>query len=399
MTKILQIAYRMPFPDTDGGAIGIKNIAMGLQQAGAEVHFLGYNTQKHYVSLSEIPAYFKDKIDITSIAINNNPSILGALVNLLSSKSFHEVRFQTTAMEVALVKVLKLNSFDIIHIDGPFMAWLIPIIRQNSKAKIVIRAHNLEFMIWKRIANESKHSLKKWYFNLQAERIRKLELNVFKNADAVIAITAIDQKYIAENQPLTKTFISPAGVDLQRFCANDSPLINNSSICFLGSLEWLPNQEGMDWFLDKVWPLVTIKNPNIVFNLAGRRMPERFKNSNLHGLNAVGEVESAVDFLNNNSIVIVPLLSGSGMRIKIIEAMSLGRIVISTSVGAEGLHVEHLKNILIADKIEDFANWIIEVENNFTDYLYLGENAKKIILEQYNNQDITHQLLQFYKSL
>ena len=114
-------------------------------------------------------------------------------------------------------------------------------------------------------------------------------------------------------------------------------------------MDWTPNIEGLNWFLDEIWPEINRKFPKSHFYLAGRDMPEDFYKRKSPNVHIVGEVEDAKNFINSNSIMIVPLLSGGGIRVKIIEGMALEKAIISTSVGAEGLHISHKKNIWIAD--------------------------------------------------
>ena len=164
-------------------------------------------------------------------------------------------------------------------------------------------------------------------------------------------------------------------------------------------MNWIPNEEGIDWFLNKVWDLINMKMPDLKFYLAGREMPDWLINNKKTNVEVVGEVESAQDFINSKVIMIVPLFSGSGIRIKIIEGMALGKAIISTKLGAEGIHYEDNKNILIANTPEEFVDQIEKCIKSKKLCETIGFNARKLIEKKYDNKKIIQNLVDFYKEI
>ena len=162
-------------------------------------------------------------------------------------------------------------------------------------------------------------------------------------------------------------------------------------------MNWSPNIEGVNWFLDEISP--NIKSKDFKLHLAGRDMPTYLSNSNNENIVNHGEVDCANSFINKYDVMIVPLLSGSGMRIKIIEAMALGKAVITTRVGVEGIDARHRENVLIADTDQEFTAIIEELMQNHKLVKEIGRNARQLVESKYDNELIIKQLTSFYKTL
>ena len=158
----------------------------------------------------------------------------------------------------------------------------------------------------------------------------------------------------------------------------------------------MPNQDSIIWFKDKVWPIITKANPQLKFYIAGKDTSESFLKWNYENIIVLGEVDSAIDFINSKSIMIVPLQSGSGMRLKVVEGMALKKAIVSTSIGAEGIEYTNKENILIADTPEDFANGILNLLINDAFRQKIEINARKLIELNYNQDKLVENLCLFY---
>jgi glycosyltransferase involved in cell wall biosynthesis len=161
-------------------------------------------------------------------------------------------------------------------------------------------------------------------------------------------------------------------------------------------MEWMPNQQAILWFIKHVWEPVSEKYTSLKFYIAGRGMPESFLHLNEKNLVCVGEVADAKQFIQSKQIMIVPLFAGSGIRIKILEGMALGKAIISTSLGAQGIDVVNGKHLLIANTATEFIEAIDSLVSNPQLVSDLGNNARKLIEEQYDNEQVIKRLLAFY---
>ncbi|MGE5425268.1 MAG: glycosyltransferase family 4 protein, partial [Syntrophothermus sp.] len=184
-------------------------------------------------------------------------------------------------------------------------------------------------------------------------------------------------------------------IDLEKFPPGDEHF-EFPSLFSIGAMDWMPNSEGIRWFLDEVWPLIHEKFPDLPYYIAGRHMPDWLTRCRRANVKVVGEVECARDFMHSKAIMIVPLLSGSGIRIKIIEGMAAGKCIVSTSIGAEGIHYEDGKNIKIADSPEAFAD-AVSVLMDKESCLKMGREARKLIENEYRSDQIIAKLTSFYQ--
>jgi glycosyltransferase involved in cell wall biosynthesis len=297
-----------------------------------------------------------------------------------------------------LIELLQKETFDIIQLEGLYLTQYISAIRKYSHAKVVLRSHNIEFQIWERAIASMSFSIKKWYLQLQTNRLKKFENTMIPLCDAVVAISDNDKKYIQHIAPKAPAITLPVGVDIQQKI-NTEITAEPFSIVHLGGMDWLPNQEGVKWFLENVWHLVLEKFPQATFFLAGRNIPAAFYEKNYPNYFVEGEVDDAKTYLLSKQLVIVPLLSGSGIRVKIIENMALGKCIVSTSIGAEGIGATHNKNILLADTPMQFAEAITKLFSDVTLRNTIAQNALTFAHENFDNQKLTEKLITFYKTL
>jgi glycosyltransferase involved in cell wall biosynthesis len=395
--RILLLLNRVPWPLNDGGAIGTYHFVKGYADAGCEVTCIAMNTTKHNVSLNNTGDAFSGAKKFIAIPVDNRIKPFSALLNLFSDRSYVIERFRSEAYEAALIKVLKENTYEIVHVDGLPTCLYIDTVRQHSTAKIIQRAHNVEYKIWERAAEADKNPLKRWYLDIQAKRLRAFEAEALAKVDTVLAISKEDEGFIHELQPKAKTIIVPAGMDIDE----SKPVIQppNVSLFFIGALDWLPNLQGLEWFLADVWPKVHEAFPSLQFHIAGKKMPQQFYG--FGGMNVVahGEVPSSVAFMNSHSVLLSPLVSGSGVRIKIIEAMAMGKVILSTTVSAEGSGAVDGEHLLIADNADDYIHQIKRLKEEPMLLARLSKNARNFALENFQNKKVIARLLDYYKLL
>jgi glycosyltransferase involved in cell wall biosynthesis len=387
----------MPYPPKDGGSYAIYHMALGLADFGHNVTIIAVNTPKHYVRYNDLPDDLLRKIKIIPVFINTHISTFKALLNLLfSSLPYNIARFISINFKNELKKQLSSYNYDIIQIESLYMVTYIPVIRKYSKSPISFRSHNIEYEIWEKLAVQSKNILKKTYFRILSRRIKRLEIKSFDLYDLLLPISEIDaQKFLALGYKKPYTVI-PVGIELNQDII-EYDKIEHPSVFFLGSLDWIPNQEGIIWFIEKVWPKIVSKYPDLKLYIAGRNASNQLQNK-LKGTNIVfeGEVDDARQFMKTKSIMIVPLFSGSGIRIKIIEGMWMGKSIVTTTMGAEGIPITHKNNIMIADNEIDFEKCIDQLISDEIIFLKISRNARQFIADNFNNKNIIKTLISFY---
>ncbi|MEZ4938188.1 MAG: glycosyltransferase family 4 protein [Crocinitomicaceae bacterium] len=395
--KILQLCNKPPFPSYDGGSIAMGNITSGLVEAGEEVKVLTVSTDKHPFKISKFPAKIRKAVNPEAVYIDVRLNIVDAFSCLVTRDSYNVSRFFSPDFEKKLITILDSESYDVIHLESIFMTPYLSAIKRHSKAKIVLRSHNLEYLIWERLSDTEGKKLKKLYLKHLAKNLKSYELDVINKVDAIASISDKDTERFKELKCKVPMASIPFGIDLSNI-----PYLNSKeepkevSFFHIGSMDWSPNQEGILWLIDKV---IRKTDTSFKIHLAGRNMPEWLLREESEKIAIHGEVESAYDFMNTYDVMIVPLLSASGIRVKIIEGMALGKTIISTSIGAEGIDYKDGENILIANTPKQFREKIQFIINHPGEINRIGRNARNLIESKFNNEKIIRELIQFYHEL
>lgn len=396
--KILQICSKVPFPPKDGGSIAMNMITHGLIAAGNDVQVLAVNTPKHFIKEDDLDAAYRIKTSFRSVFIDTSVKPLNAILNLFTGESYNITRFYSKEFERTLIGMLTAGKYEVVLLEALWVTVYLDVIRKYSDAKIIFRSHNTEFQIWERLASDAESPLKRMYLNLLAKRLKKYEVGMLNRYDAIAAISEADADCFKKLGCRIPIIHIPFGIDLQRYKV-DRPNQNEQSLFHIGAMDWLPNADGVKWFLNNAWIGISAKHPSLKLYLAGKSMPDWLRNLHMKNVMVKGEVPDAREFMNSGTIMIVPLSSGSGMRVKIIEGMALGKTIVSTSVGAEGIAYENGKNILIADTTEGFSDAIDKCLSDRSFSENIGRNARILVETKYDNQVLCNRLSDFLKSI
>ena len=395
--KILLLCNKPPYPASEGGPMAMNSIITGLLEAGHQVKILAVNSEKYNVKETDIPDEYKKKTGIELIDVDLDIRPLKAFLNLFTKRSYHAERFISKEFRERLIEVLEKEQFDVVQLEMLYMTPYVDEIRAHSKAMIVLRAHNVEHKIWERIAKETKFFIKRWYINHLAKTLKEFELNALETVDGIAAITRKDAAFFRKycSKPIIDI---PYGVYPEEFTPKYE-IEGKPKFYHIGSMNWMPNEEGIRWFIDEVLPKTVEKIPGFVYHLAGRNMPEWLTTMKDPHVNVIGEVPDAKAFVADHDVAIVPLLSGSGIRIKIIESMAMGKTVITTRVGAEGILYDEEVNIIIAENKARMVEAIRSINENPQIAVKIGQAARKLIEETYDNRKIIARLLMFYEQI
>lgn len=396
--KILFLTNKFPYPARDGGAIATFNLIKGLAEAGHQVTVIAINTSKHYSEVALLPEEVASLANFHAVYTDTRISVLKALKNLFfSSLPYNAERFVLNSFNEKLQNLLTSIPFDIVQLEGLYVSPYLPIIRKYSQAKVVLRAHNVENEIWHRYAAETKNTVKRLYLKMLAKRIAQMEKSLINQYDLLVPITEKDAKYFEKEGNTKPVHISPTGFDFSKLLPNVPANDCQPTLFHIGGLDWPPNQQGLIWFVRQCLPSLYQIVPELKFVIAGRNAPEWFVRSIQHpAVEFVGEVTDAYTFIRNHNIMVVPLLSGSGMRIKIIEGLALGKCIVSTTVGAEGIAFTPGKDIFIADTASEFINILKMLISNPDQCQQVGCQAARLAVSTYDNRVIVENLQGFY---
>lgn len=352
------------------------------------------NTNKHFtdpkVARENLPFY--ENIDIVPHKLELK--VGEALKYLLTDKSYNIERFKSSEFQQTLRRILTEHKYSCIIFETIYLLTYLPIIRELSPAIVILRAHNVEHHIWESKAELESGIAKKAYLRQLASTLKEYETVHSAKCDGVICVSDTDAAWFTGHIPGHKVLSSLIGIDMQQYTAHVKT-DSDFRIGFIGALDWSPNVEGVEWFFDEVWPEIARAIPACTFHLAGRNMPKELKQIQLPNVINHGEVDNALSFMATLDVLVVPLFTASGIRVKIIEAMAMGKVVVSTSVGLLGNQAEHKTQVLIADSKPEFINNLCLVAKNEALKVRIGKSAQDYAIEHFDEQKLTTDIIKF----
>ena len=394
--KVLQLCNKPPYPPVDGGTLAMNGITQGLLSAGCEVKVLSLCSDKHPVLESRMTEDYRHATRFEAVHIDLGLHPLDAGMAVLCGESYHVKRFESKEFGRRLAQVLDEEQFDVVHVESVFLTPYVSVIRKHSQAKVLLRAHNVEHTIWQRVAQGERNPFKRWYLKHLSLTLAAYERDHLNDYDGVVSITENDAQKLRAMGCRRPMVAIPFGITPEAGArVEEEP----NSLFHIGSMDWMPNQEDVRWFLKQVWPLVHERLPQLTLYLAGRKMPDDLMRLDMEGVRVLGEVPDAMYFIESKQINVVPLLSGSGIRVKIIEAMSAGKVVVTTTIGSEGIGCTDGKDVLMADTPEQFVEQLQRCVDNPELCRTIGGNAARLVAEQYGNEQLTQRLLEFYDQI
>jgi len=418
--RILQLTPRLPYPPSDGGRVVMLQIATAMQRLGADVRILSLNPKKQHADL-ETARRALAPIPIAAIDIDTS-SLSGSVLRsfLRIGTPVLVARFFSPRFMRELRALLEASDVDVVQIESPFLLQYVPVIRAVSRAAIVLRSLNVEFRIWEQIAAQEKRVANRTVLRFIAGSLRRYEIRHLNTCDAIVPITEEDARDFRALGCTRQMHVLPGGVDMEedllapksptchseragRRVGEESPTneaasIGNAtaaSIGFLGSLDYRPNQDAAIWIAEELVPMVDAE-----IHIAGSNAPSWLRERLVaSGVTFDGEVPDAKASIRSMGVMMAPLFSGGGMRIKILEAMALGKPVVATTIGAAGIGVRHGEDILLADDVNSFAAAVSELLHDPAKAHAIGDAGRRLVVSRFSTQALARGLLTFYEEL
>jgi polysaccharide biosynthesis protein PslH len=393
--KILQVCNKITYPPTDGGSVAVLNISLPLSAAGHDVTILTLVTPKH--NLDGDGKTLLEKHVKLRLVKENTAVKSGALLRnyFFSELPYTAERFISQAFRNELRKLLSEQHFDVIQMEGLYVLPYITTISEFSSALRVFRSHNAEHEIWESYSRLTINPLKRIYLSNLAARIRQMAGRYINTYDVLVPVSAHDLSFYESAGNKKPAFVCTCGFDNGFHDGSITSPVR--SLFYIGSLDWLPNIHGILWFARKVFREIVRTSPEVIFHVAGRNAPRSFvRKLNHPNIQFHGEVKNAGEFIRPLGIAVVPLFSGSGIRVKILESMAFGKPVVATSKAAEGLDVTDGENILIADSPSEFIRQISRLSSDQAFYETIAANARALVQSGYDNINIAASLIEFY---
>lgn len=386
MKTILFVTHLYPYPPDDGGRIVTYNTIRELNRYGHKVILCSFTEENQKIK----PLPFG--IETHTIPISYANSYKKAFMNLSKSLPYNMEKYIHDQMANQILQILKQRKIDILYIDHLHMAYYARFVKQKGyNLFTILRQHNVESTIFQRAMEEEDNIIKKAYLGIQYKRLYRYESQMVSLFDAVYTITDEDTKRMKDmnRQAVVKTL--PAGVDMEKYFPMERDRKEEGPVLmFLGTMSWLPNVNGITWFIESIFPMVLQKYQHTKLYIVGKNPPEKlYKYRDQYPDNIVitGYVEDERSYIANSDVFIVPLKIGGGMRIKILNALAMKKPIVTTSVGVEGINLQPF-SLLIADEEEKFANGILKLLANKKFASQMSETGFQSVKESYSNKAI-----------
>ena len=396
--KILFVTPYLASPPQCGAQRRLEGLMRGLS-ARHEVSLLSFATDD-IVQLESTRAYCHQVV-----TVNHDVLKLGALSkrflqlrSIASQHSFEYLLHQDVRFQSSLDSLVGSHKFDVVQFEFAQMGVFQLPRGRHRPTKYVLDEHNIEYEIVKRTARAEGSMLRKGYSEMNWHKLRAEERDAWNRFDGVALTSNRDEAVLKEDRPSTRTVVIPNAVDLEAFRPNDTP-VEPGTVLFFGALDYYPNIDGIQYFLDQMLPEFARRCPTAKLVVVGRNPPASLSTRQNEHVQFTGYVDDPRPYLDRAAVVIVPLRIGGGTRFKIVEAMGKGKAIVSTTIGAEGLNAVHGEHLLLSDDPGDFVAQISRVLADTELANRLGAAGRRFAEESYGWDSVVKKLEQFYSHL
>jgi glycosyltransferase involved in cell wall biosynthesis len=260
----------------------------------------------------------------------------------------------------------------------------------------VVFTHNVESEIWRRHVERQRSAIARVLYRQQWQRMLRFEAQTLSRFDLVLAVSETDRdtfQRLYQGLLRAPIFTVATGVDTAYFAPRPDGAGDPRRLVFTGSMDWIPNEDAMKYFCQDILPLIRAQEPDVTLSIVGRApTPAVQRLAGIPGVDVTGRVDDVRDYIAAGAAYIVPIRIGGGTRLKIFEAMGMGKAVISTTVGAEGLPVSDGDDVLIADTPQTFAAAVVSVLRDPARRVQLERAARDLVVARYDWSAVAGQL-------
>lgn len=397
--KILFLSSRNPYPVVDGHTNRTYNILKGLAKYN-QVYLLAMSQTEDESNPKNIDnlKQFCQEVEIIPSPPKNlsMPMIYRLMRSLFSLQPYTIWRHYSRKFKNRIKELALSNHFDIVHFD------VLPLVVYRKCIKnytCSITDHDVCFIKTKRMYRTTGNLLLKLFLFLEYMKLFLYEKSLFEKFDLGFAVSGIDAKILKEISGCKEIVVIPNGVDILKFVASKG-YEEEDSILWVGGMSYYPNREAVIYFLHDIFPMIKRKVPECQFKIAGNfmKIKDSIIDSNYEGVEILGFVPDIRPSIRKCKVFVAPILSGSGTRLKILEAMASGKAIVTTSIGCEGIEGKDKRHFLIADSAEDFADKVVELLLNPPLRMMLGNNARRLVEKKYDWKKINEKLDSIYRS-
>ncbi|MFQ5732544.1 MAG: glycosyltransferase [Planctomycetaceae bacterium] len=387
--RILFLQKRILFPTDAGCKVRTLNVVRHL----ARWHDVTYLCNVQPGEEDDLPQMRDLGVRLETVpwreTPRSSPRFFGQLaINLLSRYPFNVNKDYDPALRRRAVELLAQGPYDLVVCD--FVQMARNAVGLNAPASLLFQ-HNVEAEIFRRHAETDDGWLRRKYMAVQWRKMRFFEAAAGRRFDAVIAVSPRDREIFRREYGWNHVAVIDTAVDAEYFRPVETAEVADN-VVFVGSLDWLPNEDGLIYFVREVWPSIRQRRPGASFQIIGRNPGRKVQAlSDVAGVEVVGAVPDVRPYRSAAAVEVVPLRIGGGTRLKIFEAMAMGKAIVSTALGAEGLDVRDGEHIAIADEPQDLADAVLDLLKNPARRNAIGQRALQLVRENYTSEVVARQ--------
>ncbi len=361
--RVLFLTGDIPYPTNTGARIRTFNIIRNTK-AHADVTVATMTHDDTYSArLGKLTDVCHDVIHIPKPPESKLQFAQTLIGNLWHRWPVIVTRHQFPAYDDLVGRLVVSGQFDLIHCDSISLA---PTVFPHRELPSLLTEHNMEAIIWERYVEEETNPAKRWYIQGQYNKVYAFEAEACRRFDAIAAVSPDDKSRLESSFAADNVSVVPNGVDVSFFAPIPETPVQPTNLVFTGSMDWRPNQDGIRWFVEAVWPKVKALESQATFTIVGRRPPADIAAfpSRDESITVTGTVDDVRPYIAAGAVYVVPLRIGGGSRLKILEALAMRKAIVSTTIGAEGLDLRPDEDLIIADRPAVMAEEIVALMRN-----------------------------------
>jgi len=394
--KILVVSSYLPYPLFSGGSVRLYNL---LKEISKDNEITLICEKRNSQTIDDIRELEKICKKVITVPRRKQWSLSNIIKSVFSKNSFLITGHILVEMKKKIEEELRVGNYDLIHVETFYVMQNLPFGVAQSKPRVdipvVLVEHNIEYLVYKRFVDKASGIIRP-FLRTDVNKIKKQEEEFWKKASKLVAVSD-EEKALMKREDVV---VVRNGVDTQKYQIPNTKyqIPKSKTVLFIGDFKWIQNQNAIKTILDEIWPKVHAKNKDLKLWVVGKNIPEDIKNRKTESVvfdeNAPDKTE---EIYEKSDILLAPIAVGGGTSFKILEAMASGVAVVTTSLGAEGIVSKKQNELIIADSAEEQADGVIKLAKDNESRLGLIKNARKVIEEKYDWQNIAKELEYVYK--
>lgn len=353
--RILWVKAGKLLPVDTGGKIRSFNILRHLARSHSVTLLSYYGGRKDSNYEAEIGRVLPGAQTISTAALDGNAfaQSIDYLRLVLQAAPFAVSKFTHPEVKRAVASSMNDRQFDVAICDFLSASLNFP---ENLAIPTVLFQHNVESSLWHRLATTESNLAKRLAYKIEARKMTTYERNALSRFHHIIAVSEYDRQQMLAMDSAAAITVVPTGVDTEKYTVAPPSTADPPKIVFLGSMDWEPNIDAVSYFCRDIFPRIRAQFPSAIFQIVGRNPHASVRQLAGESVEVTGTVPSVREYLQQATVVVVPLRAGGGTRLKIFEAMATGKALVSTTIGAEGLAVQSGRDLILADDARSFAD-------------------------------------------